>query len=466
MTEVILSFDTEDYTAPKSDEAILALSEILRSEGVRGCFNFVAELARTLVERKRRDILRSLASHEIDYHSFRHSFHPTIVEYCDTERWEEGWNRFVEEESKGIDIVRSVFGRDKLWAAVPPGNCIAAQAVYGYPALGIPIYSGSLFKATGGRGIWYCGALNLENNCYIDDLLLREGIGGVHRRLEEWKRFDRLIVCCHPNIIIYEEFWDRLNFDGANAAQWGKWRIPKERDAPAIRRFYSDFRTFVQILKADPDFAFSTYRPVWENQRGREPRTVSQEAVPGLLKELDTYFADPLALHARGSADRTGSCSLSQLFQAAVAILAGEAAYRSRQERGFLEEPRGIRAPAAISRAELVKMASALQSRSSTRAGSESDGVDWLPASIAGGGMAIGPRDFLEAARQILDGGERAHLAPRPQLPDMSRFHRFDDFRLKGTWMYPKDFMDRWVTKRLRLQSWTVRTEARTAPPR
>jgi len=48
----------------------------------------------------------------------------------------------------------------------------------------------------------------------------------------------------------------------------------------------------------------------------------------------------------------------------------------------------------------------------------------------------------------------------------MSRFHRFDDFRLKGTWMYPKDFMDRWVTKRLRLQSWTVRTEARTAPPR
>ena len=76
MTEVIFSFDTEDYTNPGSDEAILRLAGALQAESIRASFNFVAALAEALVERDRYDILEALRFHEINYHSYRHSWHP------------------------------------------------------------------------------------------------------------------------------------------------------------------------------------------------------------------------------------------------------------------------------------------------------------------------------------------------------------------------------------------------------
>ena len=443
MTEVVLSFDTEDYAAPDSDEAILELSEILRSQGVKGCFNFVGELASMLAARKRNDIIGSLDFHEIDYHSLRHSHHPTIAEYCDNESWDAGWKRFMDEESRGVNLVKSVFQRDQLWAAVPPGNCIAAEAVYGYPELGIPIYSGSLFKDTGGRGIWFCNALNLENNCYIDDLLLREGINGVRRSLDSWAALDRLIVCCHPNIIIHKMFWDRLNFDGGNLVQWGEWKLPEKRSEGAIRRFFADFRAFIGVLKAKPEFTFLTYEDIWRSAREEKRRTITREKLMDQLRTLDSFF------EAGRSRKDSGVLpySLAELFKAGVNILLGADEHAPEALRGFLREPEGVSKRRVLSRSALVRAAASLKNASE------------IPEKIAVGGAHIGPRDFLEAAKQVLEGGDPVAVFPKPQMPDISRFHRFEDFRLKGTWVYPRSFEDRWVTKRLRLQSWTIRRE-------
>ena len=38
MTELIFSFDTEDFTSNEAADAIYREAEILREEGVRGCF--------------------------------------------------------------------------------------------------------------------------------------------------------------------------------------------------------------------------------------------------------------------------------------------------------------------------------------------------------------------------------------------------------------------------------------------
>jgi hypothetical protein len=86
-------------------------------------------------------------------------------------------------------------------------------------------------------------------------------------------------------------------------------------------------------------------------------------------------------------------------------------------------------------------------------------GFAGVPEKIDISGSHIGPRDFLDAAGQLLMGNESAAIIPKAQMPDLSGFYRFEDFRLKGTWVYPDSFQDRWVTKRLKLQSWTIRME-------
>ena len=57
MTDIIFSFDTEDYVNPHAAEGILNAARLLREEGVCGCFNVVGLLAEALVEWGRQDII-------------------------------------------------------------------------------------------------------------------------------------------------------------------------------------------------------------------------------------------------------------------------------------------------------------------------------------------------------------------------------------------------------------------------
>lgn len=122
MTQVLFSFDTEDYTNPGADEAVLRLAQALTAEGVRGCFNIVGEMGIALEERGRADIIRALEAHEIDFHSWRHTWHPTVVEYGDCEDWNAGYVRFLNEERRASQAVKRIFRRDALFAAGLPGT--------------------------------------------------------------------------------------------------------------------------------------------------------------------------------------------------------------------------------------------------------------------------------------------------------------------------------------------------------
>jgi len=56
----------------------------------------------------------------------------------------------------------------------------------------------------------------------------------------------------------------------------------------------------------------------------------------------------------------------------------------------------------------------------------------------------------------IFEGEERV-INPGPVMPDMSNYYNFNNFKLRNTWMYPSSFLDLNTTKRIQLQSWTVR---------
>ncbi|MBB6729815.1 hypothetical protein [Cohnella zeiphila] len=468
MTQVVFLFDTEDYTAPFSDDAILRLAELLRSEGIRGSFNIVGELARVLEERGRTDIVAALKHHEVNYHTYRHSWHPTIAEYGDDESWERPYERFLAEEKEGSAIVRRVFGVGELPAYVPPGNNISAQSLFAAAKLGMSVVGGSLFKETGGKAVWFCNGLQLECNEYLDDLLLRDGIEEAKRRLPLWKSWDRLVMCCHPNLVHYEKFWDAVNMKGGNLVPWGEWKFADRRTDEAIERFFADLTELLRLLKTDGGFEFTVCRDILLQHGGTAERALDRESLVGMLGRLgDRFFY--------GESEGV-SYSLADLFKAAVHYLCErEDVYRTESLIGPIHEPQGISGKLTIDADTLRRTAAELADEdtiphriplgvSMGADGASVAGEDVAGASGAGKGVAgveplfIGPGDFLRAAAQVLSGAAVAVVEPGPQLPDTSDFYCFDDFRLAGTWIYSDDFKDEWVTRRLRWQSWTIRS--------
>ena len=436
MTEVIFSFDTEDYTNPGSDEAILRLAGALQAEGIRASFNFVAVLAEALVDRGRQDILEALRFHEINYHSYRHSWHPVPAEYSDCPDWDSPYRRLVTEETPGIEVVKKVFQRERLFAAVPPGNCITAQGLYAYAELGLPICVSSFpLRETGGRSIYYCNGVYVENNEFWDSLLLKEGLDGIYKRIDQWRTWERLVICMHPNLIFYKTFWDKLNLDGANLVEWGHWRLAECRSPEVIEQFFVNFREAVQALKQDPRFRFITFQDVFESQPRR--KNLSLHALNVLLKTTSQKFF---------YASHEENCySLAEIFAACVYFLTGgQGAYELEPLSGPRNEPVGVSEITRINTSDLRQAAN--------RLGRETT----VPSQIQVGKVRIGPRDFMEAASQALQGVDQVVLHPKPQMPDLSGFHHLNESHLAGTWLYSPEFMDEWVSRRLKWQSWTI----------
>ena len=436
MTEVIFSFDTEDYTNPGSDEAILRLAGALQAEGIRASFNFVAVLAEALVDRGRQDILEALRFHEINYHSYRHSWHPVPVEYSDYPDWDGPYRHLVTEEAPGIEVVKKVFQRERLYVAVPPGNCITAQGLYAYAELGLPMCVSSFpLRETGGRSIYYCNSIYVENNEFWDSLLLKEGLDGIYKRIDQWRTWERLVICMHPNLIFYKTFWDKLNLDGANLVEWGQWRLAERRSPEVIEQFFVNFREAIQILKQDPRFRFITFQDVFESQTKR--KNLSLHALNELLKTTSQKFF--YATH------HENCYSLAEIFAACVYFLAGgQDAYELEPLSGPRDEPVGVSEIIRINTSDLRQAANRLR-RETT-----------VPGQIQVGKTWIGPRDFMEAALQALQGQGQVVLHPKPQMPDLSGFHHLGESHLAGTWLYSPDFKDEWVSRRLKWQSWTI----------
>jgi len=468
LTQVIFLFDTEDYTAPFSDDAILRLAELLRGKGIRGSFNIVGELARVLEERGRTDIIAALKHHEVNYHTYRHSWHPTIAEYGDDESWERPYEKFLAEEAEGSAIVRRVFGVSELPAYVPPGNNITAQSILAVVKLGMPVVAGSLFKETGGRAIWYCNGLHLECNEYLDDLLLRDGLEEAKRRIPLWKSWERLILCCHPNLVHHKQFWDAVNMKGGNRVPWGQWKPADRRTDEEIERFYADLAGLIGLMQADGGFEFTVCRDVWLQHGGTAVRELDRETLVGLLRRLDDRF---FYVESGGV-----SYSLADLFKAAAHYLSGrDGVYRTEPVAGPISEPQGVAGRVTVAADTLRRAAAELADADTIphhillgapagAGGASAAGEAAADAGGAGSGFAggeptaIGPGDFLRAAAQVLSGEAVAVVEPGPQLPDTSDFYRFDDFRLAGTWIYSDEFKDQWVTRRLKWQSWTIRS--------
>ena len=77
MTDIIFTFDTEDYVNEKGADGIIRASKMIRDAGFTPCHNIVGLLAEAIVKWGRQDCIDELKQCEIHTHSLK-LLHPFL----------------------------------------------------------------------------------------------------------------------------------------------------------------------------------------------------------------------------------------------------------------------------------------------------------------------------------------------------------------------------------------------------
>ena len=434
MTHLVFSFDTEDYVNLNALDCIKNIADILTRNGVKGCFNVVGWLAKLLKEQGREDIIEAVKLHEIDSHSLRHSHHPTVNEYTDVADIEEAIGRFVKEESENLAILREIFGIERVYAWCPPGNSTSYAAHYGVDRLGIPVFDGDeLTDRVRYRPVNFC---NLVCTRYTTDLvsnLLKHNDEDIPKLVDELARFDFITVSNHPQEFMSTEFWDGLNFKGQNTPK-EEWIPSPVRPDEETAELFRKFDLLVKAVKNDDRFEIVTYKDCADIY-GAKGRVITRDMIPELKRQLEEYFF-PVTT--------PDSFCIADIVLACRDLMLGSERHECGKVYGFIDTPYAIKEPMTFTASEIASAAGQIGNR-------------FLPEQLYINGKAIGVADWLFGAFEVLSGAEKVTLKPREWQIDMDQFPWVRDELYKNwPWMQGDDFKDEFLSKRLRLQSYTI----------
>lgn len=436
MTELVFSFDTEDFTSNTSANAILREAQILSDAGIRGCFVVVGLLAWQLKNWQRDDVIRALSKHEIGLHSWGHTLHPTINEYTDISDFDEAYKEVVRQETEAVRLIRECFGEDvKLYAACPPGNQKNYVAMYAYSDMGIPIYADTVCDTDNGDGVYYCNAYQIKYTYMLENLLFEGTDEQMQKVLDQLAHKKRAVLFTHPNNALFSEAWDE-QFYKVNHTEFGKWREGKMHPTDKSERFFANFKKFVAMVKRDSRFKITTYGEIAARLKEEPERVVTLADVPEIKLQIEKVFY-PLT--------SPKNLSISDIFLSCRSLLLGEKAHVCGKVKGLLSHPYAITSPRTVSRDEMIKSAEGI------------DPCDFIPEKIKVGGKIIGPADWIRAALDILSGKDLTTILPGDSMPSFHAFSRLESICFKGGWMQSDEFMDNYISCRLRLQAYTMR---------
>ncbi len=437
MTDIVFSFDVEDYVNPAGADSVLRYAQILRSEHIRGCFNVVGKYAQKLKEWGREDVIEALKYHEIETHSLTHSFHPTINEYTDIEDYDAAEAEFLKQEQECLEILKETFGIDSVASACPPGSNTSYVAHYGYAKMGIPVYDGdTLRELNRARPVNACNIWTTDYHFLMGYKFRKMDEDAIKAHFDEVAQTKDLYICySHPNMVSFNESWDEVNYWGGNLHEDG-WVPSTPRDPEEVELIFSRFTYLVRLLKADPRFRITTYGDM-AKELNAQKRVINKDTLCHLKAQLDEYFF-PVTL--------PDSYCIADVFHACREMLLGAEEHECGWVQGFLEEPFAITSPVTVTQAELVESAKRIPA----------DG--WLPRSIIVGSSILGIADWLRAALAVLCGGVKVvTVQPDVWQIDMDQFPNLRDRTYKGVWIHWDQLEDNYLSDRLRLQAWTFR---------
>ena len=436
MTDIIFSFDTEDFTSSRAADGILYEANLFREEGVRGCFQLVGLLAKQLKAWGRDDVIEALSHHEIDTHTYGHTLHPLINEYTDIEDFYKAKAELIRQESLGIDYIKDTFGIDKVYSACPPGNQKSYVAMYGYHDMGIPIYADTFCDVKEGTGAYYCNMFHVYYYFGIEWFLREATDEDIKAKLDDLATRERAVIYTHPNMAIKSDFWDAVNYHKENLVPFGEWIEPKDLPDEVTEKILNGMRKLIRFIKADPRFRITTYKELSEELLADGERVVSKNDAQMILNHLNEDFFPMQA---------PISLSLSDMMLSARDFLLGKDKHVCSDVYGFLDKPYEIEKTITASRDDIISACDQIK-----------DG-EFLPAKIKVGNEFIGPRDWLIAALQVVLGAPCVKIEPKKQLPSLDCMPEVRDSSFKGTWQHSDSFEDKYLSDRLRYQSWTMR---------
>jgi hypothetical protein len=456
--KLIFSFDSEDYETPAADDAEKWWAEAMSRHGIRACTCVVGELARALRSRGRRDVIAAMAEHEVAFHSNMHSAHPTWAEYLDECGWDDGVERVMREESKGIRDVREVFGQHpSAWCK--PGSSWGPQVAYAMTLMDVPVFCDSPFEAAPGQPLWYDNSLFLCYHTSFDRYFNVPHEERLPRMKEDFlglcERHDGgyLVMYTHPCRLFTAQFTDTFRY-GNNPPRemWSPAPLRPERE---IAELQADFDAFLGFVVEGPNVELTTYREIYSEYRQSAEIWLGREDLRNLCDAMGERL-DYLSLNG-------DYISPSEGFGAVIWALAWL------DEHGELPEAVPVRhllgpkeaPPEDIGRGE-ISISGLLEVCRSVNF--ECTQVGAVPARISLGGLTIGPNAFLQAGlralREILREGDRPEtvpIRPAPEYPAIVERKDFREHRFKGWTIFPPDFEGENVLRMIRLQAWTAK---------
>lgn len=264
---VTLWFDTEDYIEPASDDAALRLARDLERLGVKATFKVVAEKARVLEKRGRKDVIEALARHDIGYHTQFHSIPPSPAVYLNEMSFQEGAEEFLRKEAPGVGDLRRIFGVAPSCYG-QPGSSWGPQTYPALRELGIRLYldEGS-HVGLNGRPFWYGGLLHVFN---MGPNSLRASLEPEEPAEQAFREFDKaaaelsrqgggvISIYYHPCEFVTTEFWDGVNFSRGADPPPALWKKPQLRAPEDSERCHQVLNRLVRHILANKQARFVT----------------------------------------------------------------------------------------------------------------------------------------------------------------------------------------------------------------
>ena len=438
MTEILFSFDTEDFTSSYSADGIIGEAEILREEGIKGGFCIVGLLAKQLINWERHDVMEALSHHIIGNHSYGHSFHPTINEYTDLEDYDEALKEVLRQENESVELIKKATNNAPVIFACPPGNQKSYVAMYAYADMGCPIYADTVCDLPDGGGMFYCNIYQTRYTYMLESSFKNlESDETIKKVLDDLATKKRAIIYSHPHYAVLRDCWDALNYKKVNQREFGDWIQGEKRTPEQTEYFYNGFRRMVQLIKEDKRFKITNYEELLEKINSEGTRVVKREDIPTIYNAIQKEFypvKNPCSL------------SISDIFLACCDFLSGKNEHVCGKVYGFLDTPYAVEKEVILSADDIKESVKNI------------DTTRFLPTEIKVGDKTIGPADWLRAAMEVIIGAETVTVKPAPALPSLDAIPTLRDCNFtKYRWVQSDEFEDKFLSKRLKLQCWTMR---------
>ncbi len=462
MVSVIISFATEDFVTPETDDALGWLAEELTQRDVAGCFAMVGDKARALRDRGRRDIIARVAEHEVDYHSNDHHFFPPMATTIEEMTWDEGVAWVLAHEAPGLTDLEELFDQRPAAWVMTDGHW-TAQSLCAFRLLGMEVYG---LRGFAWRKPQLWSYMNMVSPAYsigLDQYIREPGeaadlLGKAAAEFEQTVTSmgeDPLIVYgTHPCMWACETFYDLHNIKrrGRVPAK-AKWQpaplLPRWRH----RRDRQFFGMWLDYLR-DCDVEFITYGQLADRYAQPVNEWLTRSQLASLARQVRKRFA---------------AAKVGGRFYSAAEVLAALCWALARYEddalpaRVPMRRPLGpVETPAGLTKPSTVTAHATL-----TAAGKADVYIGdhhRLPAQVKVGRRRLGPAELLaltaEAYLAVAEGGKPGaiKLSGGPDCPQEEEHlagARIQSYGLR------KDYHPPRLLEQIRLQSWTLKPASR-----